>query len=130
MSESFETTPPGFPGSPSHLSVTNHSVDSVVLCWRESAIGRPFTTYNVEITESLNTLRSKVLKLNISSVRHVEGCEAGAKVHIILYKYVYSAVNPLPTIFTSAFITLTTLYQPPDYRPGSWDLLYVCGVCD
>ena len=83
VSESFETTPPGFPGSPSHLSVTNHSVDSVVLCWRESAIGRPFTTYNVEITESLNTLRSKVLKFNISSVRHVEGCEAGAKVHII-----------------------------------------------
>ena len=81
MSESFETPQPGFPGSPSHVVARNLTTDSAVVCWRESAVGRPFTTYSVEITESLAIERSKVLRVNMSSVGPILNCSTGIQVN-------------------------------------------------
>lgn len=53
VSASFETAPPDFPGSPSHVVARDISSDSAVVCWRRSAVGSPFTSHIVEVQESI-----------------------------------------------------------------------------
>lgn len=86
VSRLFETPHPGFPGSPSHVLAKNLTSDSAILCWRESAIGKPFTVYSIQITESGATEKSKVLRVNASAVHAVPyvnavtDCNSGVKV--------------------------------------------------
>lgn len=116
MSDSFETPKPGFPGSPSHVVAKNLTSNSAVVCWRESAIGTPFTLYNVEIIESQATGRAnlKVLRLNRSSVGAVPGCSMGVKVCVLSTNVVFSCEDPLPTLSIFCIIGV---------RPQIWNLL-------
>ena len=88
MSDVFFTPKASLPEAPSNVTVLNITRNSVVLCWTESPVGRPFTNYGVEIMESGRTNKFKVLNISTEEVGSTEDCGSSVEVRTHVYRYV------------------------------------------
>ena len=87
----------------------NITHSSATVCWQESAIGRPFILYTVEVTESGATERAKIYRINATfAVTGVPTCRAGIVVSSIscasLY-CVFSYDDPFPIFLLRCLIS-------------------------
>ena len=78
----FDTPPPGHPGSPSRVTVSNLTHSSVVVSWVPSEIGRPFRSYEVLVAhgDDLPDEEALVVAVEIENVTKVAGGLEAAKV--------------------------------------------------
>lgn len=74
---SFTTSPEGYPGSPSQLSIQRQDVNAVLICWDASLVGGPFEHYTVTWMMSNGSVWS--VDVDITDLE-AEECTLGATV--------------------------------------------------
>lgn len=85
----FNTPPPGHPGSPSHVTVSNLTYSSAVVTWVPSEIGQPFRSYEVLAAREGEDLPNEelVVVVKFEDVREVASGMEAAKVRWCLVLY-------------------------------------------
>ncbi len=79
----FTTSPEGYPGSPSHVTVQSQDVNTVQLCWDASLVGEPFTHYTVSWVMSNGSMG--VWTVNVADLETDEECLLGATVSLCVW---------------------------------------------